>query len=69
MLFTTAGGILADDTQVLVYLTHKEDYAKMNEVVPPPFLQAIPQPRTVIVAGLMVPDAAIEIVAYAHLKN
>ena len=25
-------GILADDTQVLVYLTHKEDYAKMNEV-------------------------------------
>ena len=28
----TAWGILADVTQVLVYLTHKEDYTKMNEV-------------------------------------
>lgn len=31
-MLQTAGGILADDTQVLGYLTHKEDYAKMNEV-------------------------------------
>jgi 2-iminobutanoate/2-iminopropanoate deaminase len=31
-ILQTGGGILADVAQVLVYLTHREDYAKMNEV-------------------------------------
>jgi enamine deaminase RidA (YjgF/YER057c/UK114 family) len=63
----SAGGSLADVTQVLVYLTGKEHFAKMNEVYRRYFSKPYPNRATVIVAGLMVPDAVIEIVAYAHL--
>jgi 2-iminobutanoate/2-iminopropanoate deaminase len=62
-----AGGSLADVTQVLVYLTRKEDFAGMNEVYRRYFSRPYPNRATVIVAGLMVPGAVIEIVAYAHL--
>ncbi|HEY4162251.1 MAG TPA: RidA family protein [Dongiaceae bacterium] len=62
-----AGGDLANVTQVLVYLTRKEDFAGMNEVYRRYFSKPYPNRATVIVAGLMVPDAVIEIVAYAHL--
>jgi 2-iminobutanoate/2-iminopropanoate deaminase len=62
-----AGGSLADVTQVLVYLTRKEDFAAMNEVYRRYFPKPFPNRATVIVAGLMVPGAVIEIVAYAHL--
>jgi 2-iminobutanoate/2-iminopropanoate deaminase len=64
-----AGGTLADVTQVLVYLTGKEHFAKMNEVYRRYFSKPYPNRATVIVAGLMVPGAVIEIVAYAHLKK
>jgi enamine deaminase RidA (YjgF/YER057c/UK114 family) len=64
-----AGGTLADVTQVLVYLTGKEHFAKMNEVYRRYFSKPFPNRATVIVAGLMVPSAVIEIVAYAHLKK
>jgi enamine deaminase RidA (YjgF/YER057c/UK114 family) len=64
-----AGGSLADVTQVLVYLTGKEHFAKMNEVYRRYFSKPFPNRATVIVAGLMVPGAVIEIVAYAHLKK
>jgi 2-iminobutanoate/2-iminopropanoate deaminase len=64
-----AGGSLADVTQVLVYLTGKEYFAKMNEVYRRYFSKPFPNRATVIVAGLMVPGAVIEIVAYAHLKK
>jgi enamine deaminase RidA (YjgF/YER057c/UK114 family) len=64
-----AGGSLADVTQVLVYLTGKEHFAKMNEVYRRYFSKPYPNRATVIVAGLMVPGAFIEIVAYAHLKK
>jgi enamine deaminase RidA (YjgF/YER057c/UK114 family) len=64
-----AGGTLADVTQVLVYLTGKEHFAKMNEVYRRYFSKPFPNRATVIVAGLMVPGAVIEIVAYAHLKK
>jgi 2-iminobutanoate/2-iminopropanoate deaminase len=64
-----AGGSLADVTQVLVYLTGKEHFAKMNEVYRRYFSKPYPNRATVIVAGLMVPGAVIEIVAYAHLKK
>jgi 2-iminobutanoate/2-iminopropanoate deaminase len=64
-----AGGTLADVTQVLVYLTGKEHFAKMNEVYRRYFSKPYPNRATVIVAGLMVPGAFIEIVAYAHLKK
>ncbi|HEY1384711.1 MAG TPA: RidA family protein [Dongiaceae bacterium] len=62
-----AGGGLGDVTQVLVYLTRKEDFAGMNAVYRRYFSKPYPNRATVIVAGLMVPDAVIEIVAYAHL--
>lgn len=64
-----AGGTLADVTQVLVYLTGKEHFAKMNEVYRRYFSKPFPNRATVIVAGLMVPGAVIEIVAYAHIKQ
>jgi enamine deaminase RidA (YjgF/YER057c/UK114 family) len=64
-----AGGSLTDVTQVLVYLTGKEHFAKMNEVYRRYFSKPYPNRATVIVAGLMVPGAFIEIVAYAHLNK
>lgn len=64
-----AGGTLADVTQVLVYLTGKEHFAKMNEVYRRYFSKPFPNRATVIVAGLMVPGAVIEIVAYAHIRQ
>ena len=64
-----AGGALDDVTQVLVYLTRKEDFQGMNTVYRRYFGKPFPNRATVIVAGLMVPGATIEIVAYAHLKR
>ncbi len=64
-----AGGTLEDVTQVLVYLTGKEHFQAMNVVYRRYFSKPFPNRATVIVAGLMVPGAVIEIVAYAHLKR
>ena len=64
-----AGGTLDDVTQVLVYLTGKEHFQGMNAVYRKYFAKPYPNRATVIVAGLMVPDAVIEIVAYAHLRS
>ncbi|MBV8564190.1 MAG: RidA family protein [Methylobacteriaceae bacterium] len=64
-----AGGTLDDVTQVLVYLTRKDDFQGMNAVYRRYFGKPFPNRATVIVAGLMVPGAAIEIVAYAHLNR
>jgi enamine deaminase RidA (YjgF/YER057c/UK114 family) len=64
-----AGGSLADVTQVIVYLTGKEHFAEMNTVYRRYFSDPFPNRATVIVAGLMVPGAVIEIVAYAHLNK
>ena len=64
-----AGGALTDVTQVLVYLTGKEHFAKMNEVYRRYFSKPFPNRATIICAGLMVPGAVIEVVAYAHIKK
>jgi enamine deaminase RidA (YjgF/YER057c/UK114 family) len=64
-----AGGTLADVTQVLIYLTDKGDFQRMNAVYRRYFATPFPNRATVIVAGLMVPGATIEIVAYAHVKR
>ena len=64
-----AGGTLEDVTQVIVYLTGKEHFNGMNVVYRRHFSRPFPNRATVIVAGLMVPGAVIEIVAYAHLKR
>ena len=64
-----AGGSLADVTQILVYLTGPAAFAGMNAVYRRYFDKPYPNRATVIVAGLMVPGAVIEIVAYAHLPK
>jgi 2-iminobutanoate/2-iminopropanoate deaminase len=64
-----AGGTLADVTQVLVYLTDPAAFQGMNAVYRRFFAEPYPNRATVIVAGLMVSGAVIEIVAYAHLKR
>jgi 2-iminobutanoate/2-iminopropanoate deaminase len=64
-----AGGSLDDVTQVLVYLTDPAVFQGMNAVYRRFFAKPYPNRATVIVAGLMVPGAVIEIVAYAHLKR
>ena len=64
-----AGGSLDDVTQVLIYLTNKEDFQGMNAVYRRYFSKPCPNRATVIVAGLMVPGATIEIVVYAHIKT
>ena len=64
-----AGGSLDDVTQVLIYLTDPAVFQGMNAVYRRFFARPYPNRATVIVAGLMVPGAVIEIVAYAHLKR
>jgi len=64
-----AGGSLDNVTQVLVYLTDPAVFQGMNAVYRRFFAKPYPNRATVIVAGLMVPGAVIEIVAYAHLKR
>ena len=64
-----AGGTLDDVTQVLIYLTDPAAFQGMNAVYRRFFAKPFPNRATVVVAGLMVPGALIEIVAYAHLKR
>ena len=64
-----AGGSLDDVTQVLIYLTDPAVFQGMNAVYRRFFAKPYPNRATVIVAGLMVPGAVIEIIAYAHLNR
>jgi enamine deaminase RidA (YjgF/YER057c/UK114 family) len=61
-----AGGSMDDVTQVLVYLPDADDFAGMNEIYAKAFQAPYPN-RATIIAGLMVPGARIEVVAYAHV--
>ncbi len=61
-----AGGGMDDVTQVLVYLTSRDAFPGMNAVYGKYFNKPFPN-RATVVAGLMVPGALIEIVAYAHI--
>lgn len=62
-----AGGSLDDVTQVQIFLTRAEDFAVVNEVYRRYFRAPYPNRCTVVVAGLLVPGMAIELVAHAHL--
>ena len=64
-----AGGTLEDVTQVLIYLTDPAAFPGMNAVYRRFFAKPYPNRATVVVAGLVVPGALIEIVAYAHLPR
>ena len=64
-----AGGTMDDVTQVLIYLTDPAAFEGMNDIYRRFSNAPHPHRATVVVAGLMVPGALIEIVAYAHLKR
>lgn len=64
-----AGGTMANVTQVIVYLTTKDAFADMNKAFAAAFEKPYPNRATLIVAGLMVPGACIEITATCHLKK
>jgi enamine deaminase RidA (YjgF/YER057c/UK114 family) len=61
----SAGGRLADVTQVVVFLTDLGDFAGMNEVYGKAFERPYPNRATVQVAGLAVPGMRVEMLAYA----
>ena len=64
-----AGGTMANVTQVIVYLTTKDALADMNKAFAAAFEKPYPNRATLIVAGLMVAGACIEITATCHLKT
>lgn len=57
-----------DVVQVQVYLTSKDDFQGMNEVYRSFFQSPYPN-RATIIAGIMIPDGLIEIVARAHIPR
>lgn len=67
MTVESAGGSMDDVTQVIVYLTTKAAFEPMNRAFAAAFRAPYPNRATVIVAGLMVEGACIEITAQAHI--
>ena len=65
----SAGSTMDDVTQVIVYLTTKDAFADMNRAFASAFTKPFPNRATVIVAGLMVPGACIEITATCHIQK
>lgn len=64
-----AGGTMDDVTQVIVYLTTKDAFGAMNEAFAAAFKAPYPNRATLIVAGLMVEGACIEITAQARING
>ncbi len=64
-----AGGTMADITQCLIYLVDPADAPGMNSVYAEFFDGVMPNRATVVVAAILVPEAKVEIVAYAHIAG
>jgi 2-iminobutanoate/2-iminopropanoate deaminase len=64
----SAGGTMDDVTQVQVFLTDKSYFDGMNNVYKTFFNEPYPN-RATVIAGLLMGDAKIEIVAYAHIRG
>ena len=64
-----AGGTMADITQCLIYLVDAADAPGMNSVYAEYFEGVLPNRATVVVAAILVPEAKVEIVAYAHIAD
>ncbi len=64
-----AGGTMADITQCLIYLVDPADAPGMNAVYAEFFDAVLPNRATVVVAAILVPEAKVEIVAYAHITG
>ena len=60
------GGTLADVAQVIIYLTRKSDFDKMNDVYTEFFQQPYPS-RATVIADLMGEGCLVEIVVHAHI--
>ena len=63
------GGTMADITQCLIYLVDAADAPGMNSVYGEYFDGVLPNRATVVVAAILVPEAKVEIVAYAHIAG
>ncbi|OED42878.1 hypothetical protein AB833_05255 [Chromatiales bacterium (ex Bugula neritina AB1)] len=64
-----AGGTMADIAQCLIYLVDAADASGMNAVYGEYFDGVLPNRATVVVAAILVPEAKVEIVAYAHIAG
>ena len=64
-----AGDTMADITQCLIYLVDAADAPGMNTVYAEYFDDVLPNRATVVVAAILVPEAKVEIVAYAHIAG
>ena len=64
-----AGGTMADITQCLIYLVDAADAPGMNSVYAEYFEGVLQNRATVVVAAILVPEAKVEIVAYAHIAD
>ena len=64
-----AGGTMADITQCLIYLVDAADAPGMNSVYAEYNEGVLPNRATVVVAAILVPEAKVEIVAYAHIAD
>lgn len=61
-----AGASFADVVKTTVFLTNRNDFAKMNEVYRSYFTKNFPARSTVIVAGLARPEMIVEIECIAY---
>lgn len=61
-----AGASFADVVKTTVFLTNRNDFARMNEVYRSYFTKNFPARSTVIVAGLARPEMIVEIECIAY---
>jgi 2-iminobutanoate/2-iminopropanoate deaminase len=64
-----AGGTAADLVKITAYVTSLDDYSRYNEVRHEVFAPDLPASTAVAVAGLIFPEASIEIDAVAFVPN
>lgn len=64
-----ANGSMDDVTQILIYLTDRTDAKVMNEVYARYFNKPYPNRATAVISELLMPDAIIEMVVYAHIGS
>jgi 2-iminobutanoate/2-iminopropanoate deaminase len=64
-----AGGTAADVVKIVAYVTSLDDYQRYNEVRREVFGSNLPTSTAVAVAGLIIPEASIEIDAVAFVPE
>jgi 2-iminobutanoate/2-iminopropanoate deaminase len=64
-----AGGTAADVVKITAYVTSLDEYARYNDARREVFTNSLPASTAVKVAGLIFPEASIEIDAVAFVAN